>query len=96
MSFPRTYLNMTLLPDDTVLVTGGGTTTNAVGLSDAVLKVELWSPTTQGWTTLASMSAPRLYHSEEGTQSVYPAGSGRQETKPSPGPQPAVGGSDFV
>jgi hypothetical protein len=64
MSFPRTYLNMTLLPDDAVLVTGGGTTTNAVGLSDAVLQAELWSPKTMSWTTLASMSAPRLYHSE--------------------------------
>jgi hypothetical protein len=64
MAFPRTYLNMTLLPDDTVLVTGGGTTTNAVGLSDAVLQAELWSPATMTWTTLASMNAPRLYHSE--------------------------------
>ena len=25
---------------------------------------ELWSPTTQTWTVLASMNAPRLYHSE--------------------------------
>lgn len=64
MSFARTYMNTTLLPDGTVLVTGGGTTTYAVGLSDAVLPVELWSPTTMTFTTLASMSAPRLYHSE--------------------------------
>ena len=64
MSFPRTYQNATSLPDGTVLVTGGGTTTNAVGLSDAVLPAELWSPSTETWTTLASMSAPRLYHSE--------------------------------
>jgi hypothetical protein len=64
MAFPRTYQNTTLLPDGTVLVTGGGTTTDAVGLSNAVLPAELWSPTTQTWTTLAAMSAPRLYHSE--------------------------------
>jgi hypothetical protein len=64
MAFPRTYQNTTLLPDGTVLVTGGGTTTDAVGLSDAVLPAELWSPTTRTWTTLAAMSAPRLYHSE--------------------------------
>ena len=31
---------------------------------DAVLPAELWSPTTETWKTLASMSAPRLYHSE--------------------------------
>jgi hypothetical protein len=64
MSFPRTYQNATSLPDGTVLVTGGGTTTDAVGISDAVLPAELWSPSTETWTTLASMSAPRLYHSE--------------------------------
>ena len=64
MAFPRTYQNTTLLPDGTVLVTGGGTTTDAVGLSDAVLPAELWSPTARTWTTLAAMSAPRLYHSE--------------------------------
>jgi hypothetical protein len=63
MSFPRTYQNATLLPDGTVLVTGGGTTTNAIGVNDAVLPAELWSPDTEAWTTLASMSAPRLYHS---------------------------------
>ena len=64
MAFPRTYLNTTLLPDGTVLVTGGGTTTNATDAAHAVLSAELWSPTTQTWTTLGSMSAPRLYHSE--------------------------------
>jgi hypothetical protein len=64
MSFARTFQNATLLPDGTVLVTGGGTTTNAVGLSDGVLPAELWSPTTQTFATLASMSVPRLYHSE--------------------------------
>jgi hypothetical protein len=64
MAFPRTYHNTTLLPDGTVLVTGGGTTTGATDTSHAVLPAEVWSPTTQTWTTLASMSAPRLYHSE--------------------------------
>jgi len=63
MLFPRTYHTMTLLPDGTVLVTGGGTTTNAVGLSNAVLTAELWSPVTETWTSLASMQNPRLYHS---------------------------------
>jgi hypothetical protein len=64
MAFPRTYQNTTLLPDGTTLVTGGGTTTDAVGVTTAVLPAEVWSPTTETWTTLASMSAPRLYHSE--------------------------------
>lgn len=64
MAFPRTYHNTTLLPDGTVLVTGGGTTTGGTDVANAVYAAELWSPVTQTWTTLASMSAPRLYHSE--------------------------------
>jgi hypothetical protein len=63
MAFPRTYQFATSLPDGNVLVTGGGTTTDAVGISTAVLPAELWSPDTEMWTTLASMNAPRLYHS---------------------------------
>jgi hypothetical protein len=63
MAFPRTYHILTLLPDGTVLATGGGITTDAVDASGAVGPVELWSPVTQTWTTLASMSKPRLYHS---------------------------------
>jgi len=64
MSFPRTYHNTTLLPNGNVLVTGGGTSTDALGVATAVLPAEVWSPTTETWTTLAPMTAPRLYHSE--------------------------------
>jgi chitodextrinase len=64
MSFPRTFHNTTLLPDGNVLVTGGGPTTDAIGVGNAVLPAELWSPDTEAWTTLASMNAPRLYHSD--------------------------------
>jgi hypothetical protein len=64
MAFTRTYHNSTLLPDGTVLVTGGGTTTTSGDVADAVLPAELWSPTSETWMTLASMSVPRLYHSE--------------------------------
>ncbi len=63
MAFARTYHTSTVLPDGTVLVTGGGTTTNAIDLSTAVLAAELWDPNTEAWTTLASMHTPRLYHS---------------------------------
>jgi Concanavalin A-like lectin/glucanases superfamily/Domain of unknown function (DUF1929)/Bacterial Ig domain/Kelch motif len=63
MAFARAYHNLTILPDGSVLATGGGTTTDAVGLSDAILAAELWSPVTQTWTTLASMQTERLYHS---------------------------------
>ena len=64
MTFRRTYHTATLLPDGNVLITGGGTTTGATDVTNAVLPAELWSPNTKKWTTLGSMSAPRLYHSE--------------------------------
>jgi hypothetical protein len=64
MAFARTYHTATSLPDGTVLVTGGGTTTGPKDVAHAVLPAELWSPTTETWTTLASMNSPRLYHSE--------------------------------
>ncbi|HKE44065.1 MAG TPA: galactose oxidase-like domain-containing protein, partial [Steroidobacteraceae bacterium] len=63
MQFPRTYGTLSLLPDGNVLMTGGGRTTNATDVANAVLEAELWSPTTETWTTLAAMHAPRLYHS---------------------------------
>ena len=63
MAYPRTYLNLTPLPDGTVLATGGGTTTDSGNLNDGVLPAEDWNPTTGQWTTWASMAVPRLYHS---------------------------------
>jgi hypothetical protein len=63
MVFPRTYHTLTILPDGNVLATGGGPTTDAVGINDAVKAAEMWSPVTETWTTMASMQKPRLYHS---------------------------------
>jgi Domain of unknown function (DUF4082)/Galactose oxidase-like, Early set domain/Bacterial Ig-like domain/Fibronectin type III domain len=79
MAYPRSFLNLTPLPDGTVLATGGGTTTNAGNTSDGVLPAEDWNPATGQWTTWASMAVSRLYHSiamllPDGT--VLVAGSG--------------------
>src|SRR6266850_888276 len=63
MSFARSFHTLTILPDGNVLATGGGPTTDAIGLSSAVKAAELWSPATETWTTMASMQTPRLYHS---------------------------------
>ena len=64
MEFSRRQINATLLPDGNVLVTGG---TSSSGFNDpagAVHAAELWNPTTEQWTTLASSSGiPRVYHS---------------------------------
>jgi hypothetical protein len=53
----RIYHHATVLPDGTVLVTGG---TNSSG---PVLAAELWNPATNTWTTLASAQIGRGYHS---------------------------------
>ncbi len=63
MSSPRTWLNLTMLPDGNVLATGGSTDLGGVNPANAVYSAEEWSPTTGTWTTLASMQVPRLYHS---------------------------------
>lgn len=78
MAFGRRMHNLTLLPDGKVLVTGGGSSGNTV--STAVKAAELWDPETGQWTTLASMTVPRLYHSTaillpDGR--VFSAGGGR-------------------
>ncbi len=63
MHYARRHLNATLLPTGEVLVTGG---TSAAGFNNpagAVHAAEVWNPTTETWTTLASNSAIRIYHS---------------------------------
>ena len=63
MANSRAFHNSTLLPDGTVLVTGGGTTLDGHNTGKAVYSAELWNPATETWQTLASASIPRLYHS---------------------------------
>jgi hypothetical protein len=63
MDSARGFHNLTTLPDGTVLVTGGGGTTDGVNTSLAVYDAELWVPDTESWTTMAAGQRPRLYHS---------------------------------
>jgi hypothetical protein len=63
MAFPRSYHNLTLLPDGSILATGGEKTTDPFDQTQAVFPAELWSPATETWTTVASLSVPRFYHS---------------------------------
>jgi hypothetical protein len=64
MAFSRRHHNATLLPDGTVLVTGG-TSGNASfnDTSQPVYAAELWNPATETWTTMASQTVGRFYHS---------------------------------
>ncbi|MGE0640429.1 MAG: galactose oxidase-like domain-containing protein [Thermoanaerobaculia bacterium] len=62
MAHARRHLDLTLLPDGSVLAIGG-TSLPENDARGAVLATELWSPRSETWTTLAPMSVPRLYHS---------------------------------
>ena len=55
MSFGRSYHNMTMLPDGTVLVSGGGSTLTEHNLANSVLPAEIWNPDTETWTTVDSL-----------------------------------------
>jgi galactose oxidase len=72
MNFPRRQHNATILPDGTVLVTGGTRGGGAPGTAEAfndldpgqpVHTAELWDPKTGQWTMLAAEQADRCYHS---------------------------------
>jgi galactose oxidase len=65
MSAPRRHLNSTILPDGEVLITGGTRGGGFVDINpaNAVKQAEVWNPKTEQWTTLASASTMRVYHS---------------------------------
>jgi hypothetical protein len=71
MTFPRRQHNATILPDGTVLVTGGtrsgGTgppqNFNNLDPGQPVHVAELWSPESRTWTELAAEQVDRCYHS---------------------------------
>lgn len=64
MAFPRHSHHATLLPDGTVLITGG---TDRPGIfndeDDGILEAELWDPVTETFTSLAPMDEPRHFQS---------------------------------
>ena len=64
MAFRRRQHNATLLPDGTVLVTGGtrGGGFNNLDRGQPIHEAELWDPVTDSWTTVAAESVDRCYH----------------------------------
>jgi Concanavalin A-like lectin/glucanases superfamily/Domain of unknown function (DUF1929)/Bacterial Ig domain len=98
MAFSRSYLNLTLLPDGTVLATGGGTVTDKADFSHAVFEAELWSPASKTWTTLAREQIPRLYHSTAlllPDARVLVAGGGREAARSQPDPKDQLNAEIF-
>ena len=63
MKRARAYHNLTLLPDGTVLASGGGSTSDGVEIENSVLPAEIWNPDTETWTEVDSLQNGRLYHS---------------------------------
>lgn len=63
MLYARRHANATLLPDGTVLVTGGTSGSVFDDYTNPVFPDELWNPATGTWSTLASLSVYRGYHS---------------------------------
>jgi hypothetical protein len=65
MSVPRRHLNATILPDGKVFISGGVSGSGFNNLSTAVRFGEMWDPTTEVFTKMASISdtVVRSYHS---------------------------------
>lgn len=63
MSVARRHPNATLLPDGTVLVTGGTSGPGFNNETTPVYPAELWDPASGTWTQLAAATKPRIYHS---------------------------------
>jgi WD40 repeat protein len=59
----RRQLNLTLLPDGKVLATGGSGGQGFDNASLPIYPAEMWDPATGKWTTMASISVYRGYHS---------------------------------
>lgn len=69
MEFARHHVNSTILPNGSVLVTGGSSVTSSGNVGRAVMSAEIWTPPAPGvsgigsWKTVAPMKVPRMYHS---------------------------------
>lgn len=58
MHYGREFLNNVILPDGTILVSGGSDS-----LLNRILPAEIYNPATNTWTEVAAMHRDRLYHS---------------------------------
>lgn len=63
MAYPRGFANAVVLPDGTVLVSGGQRRSMVFTDDAGVLYAELFNPATKTWKTLAPEAVPRNYHS---------------------------------
>jgi hypothetical protein len=64
MAYQRRQCNALVLPDGTVLVTGGTASPGFADPAGSVLPAELWDPGTETFRMLAGMNVDRGYHHE--------------------------------
>lgn len=82
MGFRRRQLNATLLPDGTVLVTGGTSAGEHNDATGSVKEAESWDPVSETWTTMNPEEETRIYHSVAllmPDATVFASGSGRPD-----------------
>jgi hypothetical protein len=60
---PRKQHDLTLLPDGTVLATGGSNLPGHDNINGEIQEPEIWDPVTETWTQMASSNEYRGYHS---------------------------------
>jgi hypothetical protein len=58
----KMYVNAVILPDSTVLATGGASTTVKNG-HHPVFSTQIYNPATNAWTKVEAHTVPRVYHS---------------------------------
>ncbi|MBT8151559.1 MAG: NPCBM/NEW2 domain-containing protein, partial [Gammaproteobacteria bacterium] len=63
MNFPRALSNSVTLPNGEVLVIGGNTVAKIFNDTGSVLAAEIYSPATDSWRIVDSLTIPRNYHS---------------------------------
>ncbi|KAI6433281.1 hypothetical protein MCOR21_002899 [Pyricularia oryzae] len=79
MKYPRNFANGVVLPDGSVLVTGGQKYARQFTDVESILYPELWSPKTNTWKVMNAAAVPRNYHSVSlllGDGRVWAAGGG--------------------
>jgi hypothetical protein len=92
MNYSRIYHTLTMLADGQVLAVGGEPESNNPNLTadvtQGVLPVEIWNPSTNTWTADASLATARNYHSTAVLQpdgTVLIAGGGHEDNSTGPG-----------
>jgi hypothetical protein len=84
LTFPRNWLNLTVLPTGEVFANGGTKVGTQGGAANSVYQSEIWNPGTGQWRTGATAQRIRTYHS---TALLMPSGAVLTAADGLPGPE---------